>query len=704
MKAPEILKILEKIGEYCQQSGLLQDFIRSIGWGLVTLMQFVCEQAEFLLDTAYSLFDFATTEDVRNFILSYRPVFWVAFAMALMVLGYNLIVDRESKPKVFQALMLMICFLTLLPQLLVFSINMTRESIKTVNPEKKSTTATIVLNNMADLRYLDKNNFSVKNGLISKNLDLKYIDVNETVYPDEKTVKNKGFFKNYLVVDANGKFTEKPFDYGGWNSMWVDTTYYRYYIDFLAIFISLSSTILVLFFTSYKVMKILFEIVVSQFLGTIFAVSDLMSGERLKKVIKSMASSLFVLFMVSVLLKMYYLFNAYITVAVPNGLARSLLLLFVSFAVIDGPNIIESTLGVDAGLKSGFRSMATMMMAAQSVSRVAQGVGGAFGKATAGLREKAGENLGETIGNAIGGGFNSDSNSSIMNQSDSGGSVFNSDSSSSDSGDYGGVHGFNSQGDSSSSSSLSSSSSSSGTNSQSSSSNSSNNQSQSTSGTSHESNLSNNTATESGSESAVGDIRDAGGNASASSSTSSSTSTGGESITSANDSISTAMGADGDISSRGAENASDGFAQSEYAQQSDGGFAQQELTSEQKPELGSSGTASPQPDSETGSIGSSQESTASSPTQSPDAGGTSQGEVNDGRQPVVSKQSNLNSSQGFNGRQPDMDSPLTTRQATELISGAVEAMKPQKKGFFHGIKKGYQSGKKAAQNNDKKKK
>lgn len=689
MSVSQIQKILDKIGEFCERSALWKDVIREISWGIVNFLQFLCDQAETLLNSAYGLFDFATTQQVKDFIASYRPVLWIAFAMALIILGYNLIVNRDSKPKVFQAFMLMMCFLTLMPQLLMFFMDFTEQAIGTVNPGKVSATTAVVQNNIADLRYLDKNNFNVAKGLVPKNVNLDYIDPNETIYPDEKTVKNKDFFKYYLAIDESGKTVKKSFDFGGWNSMWVDSTYYRYHINFFAIFVSLLSTIIVLFFTAYKVMRIIFEIVVGQFLGTLFAVSDLMSGERLKKVIKSMASSLFVLFMVAVLLKIYYLFNAYLTLTISNGWVRAILLLFVSFAVIDGPNIIQATLGVDSGIKSGFQSFASVLMATQTVSRLSQDMNRVIAGATRPMREAAGMGIGAAAG--FGAGFSMNRNnqesqeSQASNNTEGENSAFNRESSSTDASEYGGVHGFDSHGDNSvsSSSSFSGTNSVNGTSSQNNSSSANVNQSQATSESS--SGVNNNTISSHESSAGIfGSVPEK------------------QDTSSSDIPAASGIAKDEGAGIADAANNLNGFAQSEYAEQAagDSGYAQQELAAEKGAEFNSGVAPSPEFGAEKDSIDTSKERATPAGAQSPEIDERSQSRISEEPEDAVQKKSNLNSTQGFNGAQKELPAAAPAGQQTrDAFSGA----RPEKRGFIHGIRKGFQTGKSAADKRKNKK-
>ena len=142
-------------------------------------------------------------------------------------------------------------------------------------------------------------------------------------------------------------------------------------------------------FTAFKVVKISFDIIVHQILATIMAAGDWANGQKLKEVIKSLFALFFSVFMCSVMMKLYFMFSAWTSTNIGNGIGRAFLLIFAAFAVIDGPNIVEKLFGVDAGLSSVFRSVSTLFFATRGAAAVAHGahnlVNGAARAATHGI-------------------------------------------------------------------------------------------------------------------------------------------------------------------------------------------------------------------------------------------------------------------------------------------------------------------------------
>lgn len=678
MSVSELQRILNSIGQYCNQSAFWINPFRWIGWKLVRGLQWVCDGAEGLLNTVYGLFGFVYTESVKEFIESYRPILWIVFAAALMILGYNLIINRDAKPKVFETVMLMICFLTVTPLLLPKLMNFTNQAIGTVDASYANSSDTIIKNGLVDLRYLDKNNFKTNKGLLPNNIQIKYIDPTERVYCDDSSLKHQDFFRYTLTVGADGKLTTKEFKFGGITGWLEDTTYYRFHIDFVSIYITLIATILVLFFTAYKVARILFELAFNHFFGFILAPADLMTGERLKKIMKSMASMIAVLFFTIVVLKFYFLFSAYISSKVSNQFYRALILLFAALAAIDGPNIVESCLGIDVGLKSGFQSMTSLFMASQTLHHFGSNMKNAAEFVTRPVREGAGRGIGHGAAALAGhfGGFNADSGGDKVPDSagtSGSGNPFNSNNAVNEESSDGGVHGFSAQGDT-------------------------------------------NFDTNNSSVGMDSTNRDDSSNTN-SSSINSSSATSSESSSNMDSSVSEAGSqAPGSESGINAETEngpdigngqfgenSEDFAQTEMAEEvasAGTDFAQTEMAAEKQNDN------STMPDKETNESESAQQSQQNAHY---DENSSNRGQAENAAEKrteanttvddakAAQKQSNLNSTQGFNGQQQSSPTGIPDANTSHIGSQTIPTQ-PQKGrwGLIHGIRKGYQAGKKSA--------
>ena len=193
--------------------------------------------------------------------------------------------------------------------------------------------------------------------------------------------------------------------------------YYRYNIDFISVIISLGAIGVAFVCIMLKVIRLLFELAFNKFFITLLAFADISDGKRLKEMVKHIIYIFIVIFITAVLTNMYMLYNSWITRSlVANGLGNNgiLKILFIvggAIAVIDGPNLVERILGIDAGLKSSWGTL----MAGYGVARGALN----SGKLLAGLVPKLGNGfaLGMAgVGGAMSGMFEGKDKNNIPNK------------------------------------------------------------------------------------------------------------------------------------------------------------------------------------------------------------------------------------------------------------------------------------------------
>lgn len=384
--------VLMKWKDVFTQSNLFfSDIFVWLGWALVSGLKMLADAAEKLIDAVYKLLDFTSYAGMDKFFSTsdFRLLLAVLFAGALIVFGMTLIFQRDKeKPKVLQNLLIAIMVITALPSLMTMLNGLTIQAKDIIMGDYGSTADRIIADNVIDLVYLDSqgfNNYVVEDGRVSSPSgkavngfsgdsakNVQFINVQEKITDERKNDLNSPeYFFNVLKTNSDGTLAvqelkaDKIFglDFTNW--------YYRYNVDYLVIYISLIATAIALFFVAFKVSKLIFDLAVHGFLAVIFSASDLTNGQRTKKVLQSICSIYVVLILAVVMIKFFYLGQAYISANISNGLIKAIVLIFFAFAVIDGPNIIESVLGIDVGLKSGFQTMATMFMASRMVTSAA---------------------------------------------------------------------------------------------------------------------------------------------------------------------------------------------------------------------------------------------------------------------------------------------------------------------------------------------
>lgn len=412
MGTEQIKNILIVFSDVMHRYNLIQWFFNWVGWCIISLFKYLVDGAEYLLNQVYSLNDFIFSDQVQDYIKSYQPILWILFGFALLVLGWTLIIDQDKKPKVLQNFIISILVLTALPVMIVqissFTMSITEfaktdtaisDSFSPSGDSSMKVSDSIIISNTTDLLWCHAAGWENLRDLnTGENIDgaprpwnnistLDGFDINEKIWihDSSKYYHNYDEFKYYLSQDSDGNTTLETIQDAWWGFLIED--YYRYHVDWFPTILTLLFTALALLFAAYKVARLIWELAVHQLLAMIFAAGDLTSGQKLKEILKSMGSIFFTIYLVSVMLKFFLLGVSYLqTQTQMNGFVKALIIVFFALAAIDGPNIIERILGIDAGIRSGFHTGFAFVRgfgaAKRTVGNVGRGVASATGAVT----------------------------------------------------------------------------------------------------------------------------------------------------------------------------------------------------------------------------------------------------------------------------------------------------------------------------------
>lgn len=411
------MEILEKLmqNNILEMAGIISNCIRWVLWKIVTLLSLLVNSIEKAVTKIYNINGFFDSPEVTALIDKYKPLVWVILAISIGILGFKIMFNRkENRGELPSNILFSILILVLLPTLMTKLDNMTSIAVKDVASEYTSSANELIKNNIYDLYYLDSNGFDLNNKNNIKSSEILTVDANETIDLDE--VNNKAVLGKKIRFDKNGNKKLEDLETGWFK---IDEEYYRYGIDFLSIIVTLGAMGITLICIGLKVARLIFELAFNKLLATLFAFADIGDGKKLKEIIKHIFSMFIVIFSTAIMTKLYVIFSSWLGTSLgnaglsANGVAKMIALVGGSIAVIDGPNIIERILGIDAGLKNGWSavmagyglSKGTM----NGLSSLSEGVK-SLGKATA---------LGTSMGaGALSGMFGKDKNSNIINDDD----------------------------------------------------------------------------------------------------------------------------------------------------------------------------------------------------------------------------------------------------------------------------------------------
>lgn len=193
-------------------------------------------------------------------------------------------------------------------------------------------------------------------------------------------------FKYRLDADSPGGVKRTIENDNGWGINRGDDAdfgncfYYRYKFEWINAIIQLIAVIIVYIAMSYKCVRVAFELVTARLIAFLYS-AELSGGEKIRKILCFIRDSYILLGITAICIKLYAVFTGFIHTGVGTSLTAAIFSLFLAFSVIDGPNLVEKLLGMDAGLKSSTARMMALGGMMFGVSRgAARATNNVFGK------------------------------------------------------------------------------------------------------------------------------------------------------------------------------------------------------------------------------------------------------------------------------------------------------------------------------------
>ncbi len=372
-----IIHILQTYSDSFSLNTYVNQALREVGWIIIKLLAMIVDGMSGVVDKLFVLDSFYNNTNVTNFINSFRPVIVVLFGISFCIIGYELMfLQKKQFRQIAVNLLIALSVIIILPAAMDKVSAITGAGIKSISANPTDMANDIIKSNVVDLKLYDKANFNaaaIKQLTSSNKIDknnIRYINMNDYIDPSEDGIQNPDVFKNELIVDVDGKIIKDGLNKGFFN-VWKDY-YFRYSLNFFNIIIALLVSAVTLIFVALKLGRIIFELAYNKLFAILIAPIDVSSGQRTKKILQNIISMFAVTFFVAILLKFYVLFVA--VCANEKGLVWLILLASGSYAVIDGPNIVEKILGIDAGLNSGVKTMLGAKAAIDGIKGAGKGI------------------------------------------------------------------------------------------------------------------------------------------------------------------------------------------------------------------------------------------------------------------------------------------------------------------------------------------
>lgn len=418
LEEKDTINILVKNDSLFESNSIAGTVLRYIGWGITCGLVAVGNMATKLYDTCFGFVDFTKVKAVNSFIKEWKDVFIALVCLSILFIGILLCVGWEKKPKIAINLLIAVMVVTsstyIMGKLNSFISSEVRSEIIGDDGGDSVVLKTVSMN-IHDLVYLDKT-VGLQNLNKKGNAKKTYssftqqqfdnLSITETVDADDVKDEAADIVENGIITEYddknNAKYNlEELYDGVAWTDL-LNEYYYRYTVDWGVMWMQLLSLIIIYIFMSYKVISILFEIVVHRILAYLYA-ANLNNNQKILKILDSLKDSYILLLMTTVIIKLYLLACNYISNWDVSGMSKGFILLFLAFAVINGPNIVQKLTGTDVGASDGMGKMMSLFyggrMAAGAAGAAARTVKHGVGAAKRGIDKVAGKGaFSETMG------------------------------------------------------------------------------------------------------------------------------------------------------------------------------------------------------------------------------------------------------------------------------------------------------------------
>ena len=388
-----------------ENNNIFSDALRSVSWSITDLVCKVANVAETLYTKTFGLIDITNYPQINDLLDTLRPVLLALTVLCCAGLGIMLLVQHEKRPPLLRNILLGIVAVSASAWLFSTANDLViafRDGI--LDGEEVNQSYELVESNLIDLIRIDKRgdinalNYKAGQGVIygvgiAGQDDMDSIDLCETL--DWHTAKNgKNLYgwstefnnrvKYRLAHTADGDVARKNYD-GLTSANIGNQFFYRYSFDFWSCLLQLLSLSLLFLALCYKNVRIAYELVVSRLLAFLFA-ADIGGGEKLKNTLLFVRDTYLTMCVCVLSVKLYEIMVGLVTSFGITGIGKGIVCLLIAYAVIDGPNLVERILGMDAGLSSSVGRAMALFGAGRAAGRTAARLGG---KAVRGVKNTA---------------------------------------------------------------------------------------------------------------------------------------------------------------------------------------------------------------------------------------------------------------------------------------------------------------------------
>lgn len=408
INADKYVDIYKQYEEYFSQFSIMNDILRQIGWFALKGLLKLTGMMNTLSDKAFEFISFLDSDEINRFFNMVKPFIWTVFLFALIYLAYCYIYAHEKPKGIVANILIFAGTVMILPYMMTQMSQLVSYGKEVLSLDMEENSYALLVPYITDLIYLDSIDFDKKkfengdrNGFSEKNCDnIRYMDINELVDPGDYELVNEKLFKQHIFLQIKDGAPKIEVIGIKKNKIYFPGTvpyYYRYHVNYLIAALYLAALILVMAFTSFKMVQLVFELAAEKIMAPFIAAGDLTGGQKIRKALVGILNGYITILCILFLQRLFILATQLINTktwsdnTVANGFIKVVLMFGGALFIIDGPNFFEQIFGIDAGLKSVGQAIQSTYYASQMAGGAIRGAKGIAGKVGDALKGTAGK-------------------------------------------------------------------------------------------------------------------------------------------------------------------------------------------------------------------------------------------------------------------------------------------------------------------------
>jgi hypothetical protein len=386
-------EFLQKFNEWIQDATLFSYIFKWISGAWIKGLYKLASGIEGIIDQVFKVFDFLNNGTIGTIYDGMRILSLTVLVIMIIVLAYKYIMNErvDLKSGLFRAALFM-CLGIQLPGMITSAVELSQtvygetKALDTKdNKEQKTLSYSIVKENLTDLQYISQKGFSTltneagaKRNALTENVFMA-TDLTQVITPDslgtmKKDANNEddvSYLEYKLVTAPDGKLTSEKIESGGIFNFFQEGKF-RFQYHTGTISISLITVSFAFICSAFIIASSLIELVFAKLMFPVLSVSDIETGQRTKKVLLDIGSSLLSIMLTGFSLSIFKLYFSYIGTLKLSFLPYFILCIAGARIVLDGPKFFGKFLGLDIGLRSGWQAMLGTAVAAKTAANVAK--------------------------------------------------------------------------------------------------------------------------------------------------------------------------------------------------------------------------------------------------------------------------------------------------------------------------------------------